>query len=138
ASAVEPRARSGTIGAGRDAKATTILARRDVLAAPLAPFGDGRRALRRSCSRDPWNDPGGARPGTRGIRPLRDRHGGGLAVPDAPRSHGRGVADEVRLPLRRREGLGTPARALRGRAPPEAPRRRARGRGARSARAVRR
>ena len=49
----------------------------------------------------------------RRVRPLRDGDGGRRVLPDAARPHRRGVADEVRLPLRRAGGLGTAAAAVR-------------------------
>ena len=56
----------------------------------------------------------------------------------APRSHRRGVADEVRLPLRRRAGLGPVATPLPADAPAQARRRHARDADPRRTRAVRR
>ena len=48
----------------------------------------------------------------RRLRRVRDGARGRGLLPDPPRPHGRGVAHEVRLPLRRRPGLGTAAAAV--------------------------
>ena len=58
------------------------------------------------------DDRRGARARPRGLRRVRDRARRRRLLPDPPRPHGRGVAHEVRVPLRRRPGLGAAAAAL--------------------------
>ena len=56
-------------------------------------------------------------PRPRRLRRLRDGARRRLVLPDAARPHGRGRADEGRLPVRRRRGLGQAAPAVRRRDP---------------------
>ena len=93
------------------------------LAAFFAPSCDRRRPLWLHRSRGARHDRGGAIALDRGLRPLRDRLRRGGVLPGPARPHRRGVADEVRLPLRLVGAVGAAARALPRGAPAEAARR---------------
>ncbi len=68
--------------------------------------------LRGGRVRDPGHDRRRARARPRAVRCLRDGPRRGGLLPDAARPHGRGVPHEVRVPLRRRGGLGAAAPPL--------------------------
>src|SRR5207248_9615201 len=74
-----------------------------------APSRRSRGHIRRDRSRLPRHDRGGTGLLDRGPRPLHARDRVGRVLPDSARSHDRGGADQVRLPLCDARGLGAPA-----------------------------
>ena len=93
-----------------------------------APVCDRSRALPLGGPRHPRHDRRRPDARPRGLRALRDGDGGRRPCADAPRSHRRGEPHEVRLPVRRRRGLGEAAPSLPARARGQARGRRARAR----------
>ena len=122
-----PTRAAGTPSAGREAGrrprrrgslsrpsrgAVTILGSPDEPAF-RTPLGDGRRHLPLRRARIPRDRRRGARDAFAArVRRLRDRHLRDGLLPGALRSHRRGGARQVRLPLRRARGLGPAAAAL--------------------------
>ncbi len=89
----------------------------------LASIRDGCVGLRRGRPRDPGHGCRSARARPGGVRHLCHRPRGRRLLPGPPRPDGGGAADEVRIPLRRRRGVGEAAPSLRP-CPPDQVRRR--------------
>ena len=130
-----PESRCERAGGHRSA---TILSLRHGLAAHWSALGDGRGDLPLGAARLPRDGRRGASSRRRRLRPPRDRARRRRAPADAPRPHRRGGADEVRVPLRHRRGMGKAAAPLPSRARGEARGSGPRGDRAARARAVRR